>query len=214
MRWSELIPDQVVVVSATEEMWKTPVLPEEETLISQAMEKRQREFRAGRHCAHAALAKLGLPPKPILRDEKRAPIWPSGYLGSISHCQDFCFAACCTLGEIQGLGIDVEPLAPLRTGVDSYIHNKREDSFLQTHPELPERLIFSAKESLYKCYYPSIKRYFGFHTVELTIDPVNQRFHFTQSAETQLELPRNLNFYGRYLTNQSHLFTACWLIQP
>jgi 4'-phosphopantetheinyl transferase EntD len=214
MQWTELFPEQVVVVSATEAMWKTPVLPEEEALISQAMEKRQREFRAGRHCAHAALAEFGLTQKPILRDDRRAPIWPTGYLGSISHCQDFCFAACCALGDIRGLGVDVEPLAPLRAGLDNYIHSKRESRFLQMHPELPERLIFSAKESLYKCLYPFVKRYFGFHTVELVIDPENRHFQFVQSGESPLEWPSDLVFHGRYLTHQNHLFTACYLVQP
>jgi 4'-phosphopantetheinyl transferase EntD len=211
MQWTELVPEQVVVISATEEMWITPVLPGEEALIHGALEKRQREFRAGRHCAHSALAKLGLPKIPILRDEKRAPIWPPGYLGSISHCRDYCLAACCVAGSIQGLGIDVEPLAPLKPGLAGYIQSDSESAFMDAHPQLPERLIFSAKESLFKCFYPLVKRYFGFHAVELTIDPINRRFDFIQTGETPLQLPGGYVFYGQYLTTDSHLFTACYL---
>lgn len=211
MPWTEILPNQIVIVSATSAMWNTPVFPEEEALIQQAVEKRRREFRAGRHCAHSALAKLGVPPHPILRDEKRAPIWPLGYLGSISHCQDFCLAACCAAGKIQGLGVDVEPLEPLKQGIDAYIQSQKESDFLQSHPELPERLIFSAKESLYKCLYPLVKRFFGFHAVELDIDPETHRFSYTQTGETPLVLPQDSIFHGHYLTSQHHLFTACYL---
>lgn len=211
MQWTELVPEQVVVISATDEMWTTPVLPDEEALVHGALEKRRREFRAGRHCAHTALAQLGLPYKPILRDERRAPIWPPGYLGTISHCQDYCLAACCVAGSIQGLGIDVEPLAPLKPGLGNYIQSELETRFLETHPEIPERLIFSAKESLFKCFYPLVKRYFGFHAVELMIDPINQSFGFIETGEIQLKLPRGFVFSGHYLTTHSHLFTACCL---
>jgi 4'-phosphopantetheinyl transferase EntD len=192
-------------------MWTTPVLPEEEALICRAVEQRRREFRAGRHCAHEALAQLGQPQRAILRDERRAPLWPPGHLGSISHCRDFCLAACCVVGNIQGIGVDVEPLAPLKPGIGDYIHSKQESRFLKAHPELPARLLFSAKESLYKCIYPLVQHYFGFHTVELTIDMENHGFTFTPTGKTRLELPRDLVFSGRYLTTQSHLFTACYL---
>jgi 4'-phosphopantetheinyl transferase EntD len=214
MLWTGLFPEQVVVISATEEMWRTPLLPEEEALICRAMAKRQREFRAGRHCAHAALSKFGLPQTPILRDERRAPVWPTGFVGSISHCRDYCLAACCSLGRIRGLGVDVEPLAPLKPGLDTYIHSMRESNFLRAYPEIPERLIFSAKESLYKCFYPFVKRHFGFHAVELLIDPRTQCFTFIQTGETRLELPLDLIFTGRYLTSHSHLFTASYLTRP
>ena len=48
-----------------------------------AAPKRQREFLAGRHCAAHALRTAGLPETVGLQD--RAPIWPKGAVGSISH---------------------------------------------------------------------------------------------------------------------------------
>ncbi len=53
---------------------------------------------------------------------------------------------------------------------------------MQAQPELPPRLIFSAKESLYKCFYPLVKRFFGFHAVELELDPKRQRFCFKPTS--------------------------------
>jgi 4'-phosphopantetheinyl transferase EntD len=192
-------------------MWTTPVLPEEEILISQANKKRQREFRAGRHCAHTALERLGLARSPILREKNRAPIWPEGYHGSISHCMDFCLAACCARGSIRGLGIDVEPLQPLKAGLQPYIQTQNESAFMQAHPELPERLVFSAKESIYKCFYPLVKRFFGFHAVELKLKPISQTFSFTINLDADIELPGENAFHGFFVTTESHLITACYL---
>ncbi len=211
MKLASLFPAEVVTVTATPEMWSTPVFPEEEALISQALEKRQREFRAGRHCAHAALERLGHPREPILRDPKRAPLWPKGYLGSISHCRDFCLAVCCPTSTIKGLGVDVEPLAPLKPGICNYIQTEAENTFMQANSDLPERLIFSAKESLYKCLYPLVKDFFGFHSVELKIDRINQQFTFAPTAKLQITLPADLGIHGNYLISKNHLLTSCYL---
>ena len=212
MDLASLFPPQVAWVIATPEMWKTPVFPEEETLISQAMEKRKGEFRAGRHCAHTAMQKLGGPGRPILRDDKRAPVWPTGFLGSISHTSDFCLAACASSEQLVGLGVDVEPLAPLKQGVDRYIHSTAENAFMQSHPHLPERLIFSAKESLYKCFYPLLKRYVGFHAVEIIVDSINEQFRYRPSnCTTDVPFPSHLRFYGRFLITTDHLLTCAYL---
>lgn len=201
----------MALVTATPEMWKTPVLPAEEALISQALERRQAEFRAGRHCAHRALQRLGAPHQAILRDDKRAPIWPAGYLGSISHCGGYCLAACASESLLMGLGVDVEPLAPLKPGVERYIHSAAESLFMSAHPELPARLIFSIKESLYKCLYPLLRCYFGFHAVEIEVDREGRSFSYRPSAGSNLPFPLELRFHGRYLITDGHLLTSAWL---
>jgi len=211
MEITSLFPPQIHAVSATPEMWETQVFPEEEVFISQAIVKRRREFRAGRHCAHTALQQLGLQTQPILRDSNRAPLWPKGYLGSISHCRDFCIAACCSDHHIVGLGLDVEPLEGLKPGIEKHIHTQAENEFMRQHPDLPERLIFSAKESLYKCYYPLVKTFFGFHTVEIQVNPLSQTFHYRPNAAASIQLPHAFRFHGRYLTDERHILTGCYL---
>jgi 4'-phosphopantetheinyl transferase EntD len=206
-----LFPAPVATVIATPEMWTTPVLAREEALILQAHEKRKREFRAGRHCAHGALEQLGLPASPILRGEKREPLWPQGYQGSISHCRDFCLAACCKLEQIRGIGVDVEPLEPMKPGVQRHIESATESAFMRLHPDLPERLIFSLKESLYKCLFPHLGRYFGFHAVELQIDRDDQRYGFTPTADSIVRLPEGVVFHGRYELTDNHLLSGCYL---
>lgn len=207
-------PPEVIMVTATPEMWESPALEAEEQLIAQAIRKRQREFRAGRHCAHAALQKFGLARQAILRDAHRAPLWPEGYLGSISHCQDLCIAACAKQHPIISLGLDVEPLKPLKPGVEQYIQTAAETAYLESFsPRLPQRLVFSAKESLYKCFYPLLKTFFGFHTVEVVIDHQNQQFDFNPGRDSKIQFPENLVFYGRYMVTATHLVTACYLMQ-
>ncbi|MCU7862108.1 MAG: 4-phosphopantetheinyl transferase, partial [Candidatus Thiodiazotropha sp. (ex Lucinoma kastoroae)] len=66
MDLSSLFPPDVIIVKASNEMWSTPLCREEEQLIEGAVDKRQREFRAGRNAAHAALSQLNAPPGPIL----------------------------------------------------------------------------------------------------------------------------------------------------
>ncbi len=192
-------------------MWTTPLCSEEEVLIEGAREKRQREFRAGRHAAHLALTRLEAPRQPLLRGDKRQPLWPEGFLGSISHCREVCLAICARITDVAGLGIDVEPLSPLPEGVSSYVHTPRETAFLEQNPELPERLVFSAKESLYKCYYPILKQFIGFQAVSLEIDPISKTFGFSAAPQSDIRFPGDLRFHGCYATDEGHLYTGCYL---
>lgn len=213
MDLTPLFPSGVSLVLADDEMWHRPLRDEEETLITGSVEKRQREFRAGRHAAHTALAQLQAPDIPILRGERREPVWPEGYIGSIAHCRDLCLAVCAIDGEIAGLGIDVEPLTPLPNGVDRYIHTEADNKIMQGGQDhYPERLIFSAKESLYKCYYPLVGRYFGFQSVSL-VDIDSGGFDFEPTEKCEIAFPTQMTFHGRYLFDATHLYTACFLIR-
>ncbi|MEW8585910.1 MAG: 4'-phosphopantetheinyl transferase superfamily protein, partial [Candidatus Thiodiazotropha sp.] len=86
-----------------------------------------------------------------------------------------------------------------------------ESAFMARHGELPRRLIFSAKESLYKCYYPLIRRFFGFHSVSLDIDISNRQFIFTPTETCKVAFPQALEFHGRFLVWEDHLYTGCFL---
>lgn len=111
----------------------------------------------------------------------------------------------------MGLGIDAEPLDPLPQGVDRYIHTEKEAAFIADNPGLhPERLIFSAKESLFKCYYPLVQCYFGFHAVALSFDRERQSYHFAPTERCDFEFPA-LRFHGRYAVDRGHLITAGYL---
>jgi 4'-phosphopantetheinyl transferase EntD len=84
------------------------LFPNEAALISGALDRRRKEFSAGRRCARRALASLGCRPEPLLTGSLREPIWPSGFSGSISH--DGRFAAALAYSSVVGrvwLSIDL-----------------------------------------------------------------------------------------------------------
>jgi 4'-phosphopantetheinyl transferase EntD len=204
-------PSEAVLVKANKEMWTRPLCPEEEALVKEAVAKRQKEFRAGRHAAHQALEQLNAPWEPLLFGDKRQPLWPAGYLGSITHCQGACVAVCAKRNNIISLGIDVEPLKPLPKGTAQYIHTSEDKTLIQQHNTLPERLIFSAKESLYKCYFPLVEQFFGFQAVSLSIDTNEQTFRFTPTPHCPIDFPEQFLFHGHYFTEGDHLYTGCYL---
>jgi 4'-phosphopantetheinyl transferase EntD len=62
----KILPDAVACSEAFDDPPDAVLFPEEEAVISRAVEKRRREFRTVRHCARRALRELGLPPVAVL----------------------------------------------------------------------------------------------------------------------------------------------------
>jgi 4'-phosphopantetheinyl transferase EntD len=156
------------------ELDEAPLHPGEAPAVARAVPKRRAEYAAGRACAREALAGLGLPPGPILRDAERgAPVWPSGIVGSITHCDGYRAAAVARSADILTLGIDAEPHAPLPEGVLDVVQSTAAErdalAALVTHgPDVHwDRLLFSAKETVYKAWYPFHRRMLGFTEAEL-----------------------------------------------
>ncbi|WP_173476392.1 4'-phosphopantetheinyl transferase superfamily protein [Streptomyces sp. 150FB] len=177
----EILPPQVMSVARTDDVTVPDLFPEEEALIERAVLKRRLEFTTARHCARRALARLGLPPAPLLRDERGAPRWPEGTVGSMTHCDGFRAAAVARRSEIATLGIDAEPHGELPDGVREVVTVNGELALLERlaadHPEIHwDRLLFSAKESVYKAWYPVTKRWLDFTEAELTIDVPGRGF--------------------------------------
>ncbi|MCD7436682.1 4'-phosphopantetheinyl transferase superfamily protein [Streptomyces lincolnensis] len=172
----ELLPDPVVVVEAYghDEPEHTGLFPEEEAVVAQAVHKRRREFAAVRSCARKAMEKLGVPPQAVLPGERGAPRWPSGLTGSMTHCDGYCAAALVRATDLASLGIDAEPDGPLPEGVLSAVALPAEQERLlrlaETHPGVHwDRLLFSAKESVYKAWFPLTGRWLDFSEADITL---------------------------------------------
>jgi 4'-phosphopantetheinyl transferase EntD len=173
-----LFPADVVTVRATAEMYDGALFPEEEAAVAKAVEKRRREFAAGRTAARAALAQLGFAPQAIRASDDRAPEWPIGVVGTISHTKHCCAVAVARSDRYAGLGLDVEGAEALKPELYRAICTPDEVARLARLPPLVDwgKVVFSAKEAFYKCYYPSMRVFLGFHDVELEIDPEARRF--------------------------------------
>jgi 4'-phosphopantetheinyl transferase EntD len=158
-----------------------PLLPAERPLVAAAVAKRQREFAAGRDCARRALAALGMPPGPILSGRRGEPLWPEGVVGAITHCSGYRGSAVARAGEVAAIGIDAEPHAPLPEGVLATIAREEEIARLQAlaaaAPELHgDRLLFCAKEAIYKAWYPRAGEPLGFEDASVSFDLDRGRF--------------------------------------
>jgi 4'-phosphopantetheinyl transferase EntD len=172
----QLLPDGVVAVEAFEDLPGETVFPGEEDLIANAVEGRRREFVTARRCARQALAELGHAPAAILSGPKREPQWPAGVVGSITHTAGFRAAAVAPRSIFASIGIDSEQNGPLPNGIEQSITVAGEPEMLAAlDSAFPQtrwsRLLFSAKESIYKAWYPLTSRWLGFEDARLTIDP-------------------------------------------
>ena len=171
----ELLPDAVVTVEAYgHEDADTPLHPEEAALVARAVAKRRREFAVVRSCARRAMEKLGVPPQPILTGERGAPRWPAGLAGSMTHCDGYCAAALVRATDLASLGIDAEVHAPLPENVLPSVALPAEADRLRglaaERPDIHwDRLLFSAKESVYKAWFPLTGRWLDFSEADIDI---------------------------------------------
>ena len=151
------------------------LLPGEQAAIVHAVDKRRREFIAGRTCARQAMVALGELPAPILQGEDRAPLWPRGLVGSSTHTDTRCAAAIARVADgFQSLGLDIEPAALLKQELLRIICLPDERAYLDAQPAgergLLGMLIFSAKECAYKCQYPLSRTFLDFHAMRVYLD--------------------------------------------
>ncbi|MEU9732808.1 4'-phosphopantetheinyl transferase superfamily protein [Streptomyces sp. NPDC048002] len=176
----ELLPDAVVTVEAygDEGDGSAALYPEEAAVVARAVDKRRREFAAVRGCARRAMEKLGVPPQPLLPGDRGAPRWPDGLTGSMTHCEGYCAAALVRAGDLASLGIDAEPDEPLPAGVLAAValpgEALRVGRLAGERPEIRwDRLLFSAKESVYKAWFPLTGRWLDFTEadIDLFADP-------------------------------------------
>ncbi|MGC4029179.1 MAG: 4'-phosphopantetheinyl transferase superfamily protein [Steroidobacteraceae bacterium] len=128
--------------------------------------KRVLEFAAGRQCAHQALRRLGVLPEPLLSRPDRRPEWPRGIVGSISHCRGFSVAVVARSDALRSLGVDVEVAGAVEPALWPRILTAAEQEWLEAQPAGAQRLlasiVFSAKESFYKCQYGVTERFLEF----------------------------------------------------
>jgi len=180
----ELLPDTVVTVEAhgQDDAGHLPLYPEEEALVARAVAKRRREFTLVRSCARRAMEKLGVPAQPVLTGARGAPRWPAGLVGSMTHCDGYCAAALVRATDLASLGIDAEPDGPLPDGVlptvSLPVEAERLRRLAEERPGVHwDRLLFSAKESVYKAWFPLTGEWLDFMEadIEISVNPGDPR---------------------------------------
>lgn len=219
-----LFPAEVVVECGDPAELQGEPHPLELPLFTKVVEKRRRELLAGRLLARRALERLGITDHALLPDEHRAPIWPAGIVGSISHTRSACAVVVARATEVLGLGLDLEDGRGLPERALTLVCTERERTWIATRPQGERRqlgtLFFSAKESVYKCQHPLSRRWLGFRDVELELGaaadsrtlPAEGRFAARPSGAGAPIWPPESRFVGRFLRTDAALVCAATLL--
>jgi 4'-phosphopantetheinyl transferase EntD len=210
----EILPAEAAAVDTREDWLDIELFAQERAALGQAVEKRRREFITARACARQALERLGLPPAPIATGERGQPLWPPGVVGSITHCAGYRACALARAGELAAVGIDAEPNQPLPAGVLREIARAEERPWLAELARIEptvnwDRLLFSAKEAVYKVWFPIAECWLGFEDAVLTFDAAARTFHarlLKPWPDAGARLPQTLE--GRWLVREGLLLSA------
>ncbi|HWJ52563.1 MAG TPA: 4'-phosphopantetheinyl transferase superfamily protein [Propionibacteriaceae bacterium] len=190
------------------------LFPEEEKIIAHAVEARRREYAAVRSCAQACLGRLGYAAAPILPGVGGAPKWPAGVQGSMTHCAGYAAAAVGPLTRISAIGIDAEPDAPLPDGVLDLVATAAERNRLamtRLEPDSPnwDRLLFSAKEAVYKAWFPLVGEWLDHQEAEILFDPQDGTFAAFLARDDLIVDGRQVRrLHGRWVRKRGILVTA------
>jgi 4'-phosphopantetheinyl transferase EntD len=183
------------------------LFPEESNIVANAVEKRQLEFAKGRQCARAALRRMGVSDQPLLVGSHREPLWPPGVTGSITHTLGLCAAAVGWETSYAGVGIDVEQAEPLQPEIAERVATIPEMEALPSMPPLlAARLVFSAKESFYKCQFYQTRGWLDFFDVTIALQP-NGAFEARLLVDAE-RLAYASCFQGTWRERHGFFFTA------
>lgn len=204
----QLFPPPIAVVERYDDDEPVELFPEEEAQLGNAVPKRRFEFGTVRACAREAMRVLDVAPVAILPGPKREPLWPDGIVGSLTHCAGYRAAALARASDFETIGIDAEPHLPAPDGVLGAIAIPAElgrmAGLKAADPKICwDRLLFSAKETTYKAWFPVTRRWLGFEDADITLD-ADGTFH------SRILLPDSpiAGFDGRWLVQGDLLLTA------
>ncbi|GLZ51493.1 4'-phosphopantetheinyl transferase superfamily protein [Actinomycetospora sp. NBRC 106378] len=213
---ADVLPAAAVTAVRFDDDGAGPLHPDEEPAVAKAVPTRRAEFTTARRCARDALTALGAPVAAVPVGEKRSPVWPPGVVGSITHTRGFRGAAVAWSTELRSVGVDAEQHGPLPDGVLEAVSAAGERAVLADlaarHPGVHwDRILFSAKESVYKTWFPLTGRWLGFEEAFLTPGPDG-------TFRAQLLVPGPVvdgvtvsEFHGRWAVRGEHVVTAIGL---
>jgi len=209
-----LLPETVAVVERPLAHWRRSVDAIDERFVRDAVRRRQLEFATGRECAREALHRLGAHPGPLTPDARRAPQWPAGFVGSISHCEDYCVAAAAPTGSVCAIGVDVESRGRVSHAIQRMIFSPRE---LERLRRLSTRvdasvdwptLFFSAKESFYKAHYALTGESLGLRDIDVGIREADSTFDARVRSRDRDASAGGSATEGRFAVDRRRVYTA------
>jgi 4'-phosphopantetheinyl transferase EntD len=213
---NELFGPGVLCSEAVPVLADAAIYPEEYAHVNAAVPKRRAEFATARILARRLLAQLGVPSMPLVPSADRAPRWPAGIVGTISHTDAYCAVAVARDDVVRAIGLDVETLRPIERDLSASIMNPHERAWVEAQPEAVRNdlvlLFFSAKEAYYKCQYGITRSFLEFLDVEVEVDQRTGRF---LSRVSKLGWhPSVASLEGRFAFRSGKIFCAVELRTP
>jgi enterobactin synthetase component D len=171
--------------------------------IARAVTKRQAEFTAGRLAARMCLAKNDIHRFDLVNGADRAPIWPDGLVGSITHTHNVALCTVLPAAVAQGIGLDIEPpIDAVRSGaIRRIVVTAAEWDLVQAAfpPNLALTFAFSAKESLFKALYPQVRRFLDFSAARIThIDMADHSFSIALNEDWSPQWRTGVTLKGQF----------------
>ena len=210
----QILPTTAIAVESLHDPPDAILFPEERAALGKAVEKRRLEFTTARACARDALEQLGVAAGPIPAGSRGEPRWPDGVVGSITHCDGYRGCVVARATDLVTVGIDAERHEPLPSGLLDDIARPEEMGWLRDFsrrtPDVHwDRLLFSAKEAVYKAWFPLAGRWLGFEDAVLTVDARNLTFSARLLVPGPVAAGRCVSgFDGRWLLCEGLVLSA------
>jgi 4'-phosphopantetheinyl transferase EntD len=144
------------------------LLKEEVPALAASVVKVRRASGAARIVARQLLTQLGYANCALPKGPAGAPVWPAGIVGSLAHDSRVAVAAVGMRADVGALGIDVEPAECLPSELLDLVVTPQERLNLGDDV-YRGRLLFVAKEAVYKAIHPLDQTFLEHHDVEVNL---------------------------------------------
>ena len=178
--------------------------------------KRKLEFDLGRRCAAVALASFDNF-DPVAVNEDRSPHWPVGFAGSISHNDHYAWAVATKQVHVQSIGIDVETVMSPSTHneIHQEIVSESEWSLVRaSNNSLSDEqlftVLFSAKESFYKCWHP-LRGCFFLEFLDVQVVSANEHSVTLETNELPSTTAEKSKLLVYFKVIEDQTFTVTWI---
>ena len=179
--------------------------------LDNAVARRRAEYFAARSAARFLLQDAGCE-EHVHTSASRAPVWPAGWCGSLSHSEEHAIAIIAPLHAGLTPGIDIEMFDD---------KTMRETAEMFTTPQERQRLLasglayetalliaFSAKESVFKALYPQVGHLFGFEAARVSaIDATTCRLTLELTQSLSPSCPQGRQLQGHFLLKPDRVIT-------
>jgi 4'-phosphopantetheinyl transferase EntD len=169
-----LLPPGIHCVEVMGDRADALLYPAERAAVAGAGPDRQAEFATARACAREALAALRLPPQAIPMGPAGDPVWPTGVIGSITHCHGYRAAAVGPAESYLAVGVDAEPHTALPARALATVATDAEIAAVLGLPHdgtAWDRVLFCAKEAAFKAWFPLTRRHLEPTAIGVSLHP-------------------------------------------